>query len=71
MYRISFYIIMNYGMSHEKFISILFDIAHKGELDEGIVQDFSIVLSGNAPHEAFLHKINQKILSNFAIMWYA
>ena len=32
------------GMSHEKSISIMLDMAHKGELDESIVQDISNVM---------------------------
>ena len=35
------------GMSHEQSISILLDMAHKGELDESIVQDIDSVMSNN------------------------
>ena len=36
------------GMSHEKSISIMMDMAHKGELDESIVQDIDNVMSNYA-----------------------
>ena len=36
------------GMSHEKSISILLDMAHNGELDENIVQDIDIAMGNNA-----------------------
>ena len=36
------------GMSHEKSISIMLDMAHKGELDESIVQDIANVMSSYA-----------------------
>ena len=37
------------GMSHEKSISIMLDMAHRDELDESIVQDIAIVMSDRAP----------------------
>ena len=37
------------GMSHEKSISIMMDMAHRNELDESIVQDIDSVMSKNAP----------------------
>ena len=37
------------GMSHEKSVSILLDMAQKGELDESIIRDIDIVMSSNAP----------------------
>ncbi|MCH5344886.1 MAG: HD domain-containing protein [Acetatifactor sp.] len=39
------------GMSHEKSISIMLDMAHRNELDESIVQDMAIVMSNNAPRK--------------------
>lgn len=36
------------GMSHEKSISIMLDMAHKNELDEKIVQDMAIVMRDHA-----------------------
>ena len=37
------------GMSHEKSISIMRDMALKGELDERIVQDMDVVMSNHTP----------------------
>ena len=37
------------GMSHEKSISIMLDMAHKGELDESIVRDIAGVMSNDTP----------------------
>ena len=35
------------GMSHEESITVMLDMAHKNELDESIVQDIAIAMSGN------------------------
>ena len=37
------------GMSHEKSISIMLEMAHRNELDESIVQDMNIVMSDHVP----------------------
>ena len=39
------------GMPHEQSVSILLDMAHKGELDEDIVHDIDIVMNRSAQRE--------------------